>query len=102
MFERELDQGVAAMQVAFGCDVVAVMFDGAEADAESRGRFRGSSALGDQLEDLVFGRREDVHAPDRCGGVPLCFSRGRWGDLHEIAGAPVVAEALNHLAHGDH
>jgi len=33
MLDGELDQGVAAAQVEFGGDVVAVMFDGADADA---------------------------------------------------------------------
>jgi hypothetical protein len=40
----QFDQRVAAAQVGFRGDVVAVMFDGADADAEPP-QFRGSSPL---------------------------------------------------------
>ena len=58
MLDGELDQGVAAVQVEFGGDVVAVMFDGADADAQCSRDGAARLALSDQLQDAAFGGRE--------------------------------------------
>src|SRR5262249_10642118 len=58
MLDGELDQGVAAAQVEFGGDVVAMMFDGADADAHGGRDCAAGMAFGDQLHDAALGGRE--------------------------------------------
>jgi len=57
MLDREFDKRVAAAQAEFCGDVVAVVFDGADADAQSRPNFATRLSLGDQFEHAAFGGR---------------------------------------------
>src|SRR5918997_5595491 len=55
MLKGELDQRMAAMQFEFGRDVVAVMFDGANADAQFSRDGTARLAFGDQFQNAAFG-----------------------------------------------
>jgi hypothetical protein len=55
MLDGEFDQRVAAAQSEFGRDVVAVMFDGADPDAQGRRDLTAGLALSDQFQDAAFG-----------------------------------------------
>lgn len=55
MFERELNQGVTAVEVEFGAHAGAVIFDGAVVDAEVVGDFLAGFVIGDEAQDAAFG-----------------------------------------------
>src|SRR5262245_1810302 len=67
MLEGELDQRVAAVQFEFSGDVVAMMFNGADTDAQFSGDAAAGLAFGDQFQDAAFGGRELVERGFRGG-----------------------------------
>ena len=81
IFERKLQQAVAAMQFEFCADVRAMRLDGARADEKFRADFAARFFLGDQFEDAPFGLRQVVKAGFFCG---KCF--GTTATADEIAG----------------
>ncbi len=58
MLKGEFDQRMAAVEFEFGRDVVAVMFDGADSDAQFGGDGTAGLAFGDQFQHAAFGGRE--------------------------------------------
>src|SRR5438132_14064845 len=58
MLQRKLNQGVAAVQVQFGADAAAVVFDGAVMDTQFISDLFAGLIFGDQAQDGAFGRRE--------------------------------------------
>ena len=60
MFEREFEQGVAAVECQFRADVFAVALDGANADAERVRNLAAGALFGDQFQDAPFARRQIV------------------------------------------
>jgi hypothetical protein len=74
MFEREFEQGVVPFQFEFLADAGAVVFDGADAEAE---------LVGDLLIRLVFGNQLE-HAP---------FDGGQLGQPWLLGGQPGGAAA---------
>lgn len=55
MLDRELEERVAPAQFQFEGDVVAVVFDGADADVERAGDLTAGSTLREQLQDPPLG-----------------------------------------------
>ena len=55
MLEGELHQRMAAVQFEFGGDVVPVMLDGADSDAQFSRDCTARLAFSDQLQDAAFG-----------------------------------------------
>ena len=55
MLDGEFDECMAAVQIEFHCDVVAVMFDGANADAKRCRDFPARLTVCYQFQDPAFG-----------------------------------------------
>jgi hypothetical protein len=58
MLEGEPGEGVTAAQFELDGDVVAMMFDGADADANGGRDCAAGKALGDHFQDAALGGRE--------------------------------------------